>query len=115
MRSLDVFDAPDDRPKLRECDQCSPGVVESDDHEFRECAACDEVTCPRHSAATFDDICAKCEKDARVCNRCRAFNVPCRQVLITDDGPHHWERLCRSCAPSAFICLEAWEGRYEAV
>jgi hypothetical protein len=85
VRPLDIHDAPDDRPKLRECEACAPGVVEQEEGEFRQCGACDEYVCAKHWAETFDDVCARCEADARTCN------------------------------PKAWQTQEAWEGRYEAV
>ena len=117
MRPLDHFDAPDDRPKLRECDACPPGVVEEDEGEFIKCDSCDERVCPKHRGEKFDDLCAKCEQDARVCENCHAYGVECRTVMVGDgwSEPRYSDRRCQKCAPKAWATQEAWEGRYEAV
>ena len=114
MRPLDIFDAPDDRPKFRECEACAPGVVEQEEGEFRQCGACDEYVCAKHWAETFDDVCARCEADARTCEGCGVTNTDTRMVEV-ERYPSISERRCQRCSPRAFQTQEAWEGRYEAV
>jgi hypothetical protein len=112
VRPLDIHDAPDDRPKLHECDACAPGCVEQEEAEFIKCDSCDERVCAKHAGE--NNLCIRCEADLRVCENCHAFNVDTRMVEV-ERYPSITERRCQRCNPKAWETQEAWEGRYEAV
>lgn len=101
MRRPDHFDQGDERPKLRECDQCVGTVREDQPNEFRRCAECQEVTCPEHSHGFRADCCLRCgaERDERQCADCERYDVPTMRFDFGGrDEPPYSEMLCAACA-----------------